>query len=99
LKKNGVKIKQNQVIHYSRRDPVSKKLNKEIKYMRSDIPCDDEFDVINWTEIRIKTKTNDELFDEINSIPQLLNTTENEKNLDLVSPFPTLRHDSLFDFD
>jgi hypothetical protein len=64
--------------------------------MRSVIPCDGDEEVINWTEIQIKTQSNEELLDEINSIPQLLNTTENEKNLDLVSPFPTLRHD--FDF-
>jgi hypothetical protein len=83
-------IKQNQIFHYSRRDPETNKLYKEIKFMRSLIPFLNEYENIKWCKIKSEYKSNDELLKEVELIPQILKKlNENDSNENLTTPFPT----------
>jgi len=62
-----------QIIHYSRRHPVTGYIHHSINWMRSVCPWSQELSSNEWVEIRRKTWTNDQLLSSVKTIPQLVN--------------------------
>jgi len=69
-----------QVIHYSRRDPNTGKVNKNIEWVRSICPWDERRSELTsqWERIARPTFTNEQLLLSIESTPRIINNTEDD---------------------
>lgn len=61
-----------QIIHYTRRDPVSGKLTKYVNWVRSVCPWDLSLSSNEWQHIERKKYTNGDLLSELEEIPRLV---------------------------
>ncbi|MGC4044316.1 MAG: phosphoglycerate mutase family protein [Armatimonas sp.] len=63
-----------QILHYTRRDPVTGKLNAHLDWMRSICPWDTSLSTNEWQPIERKTYSNTELLEMASHYPRLFST-------------------------
>lgn len=67
------KIQHCQILHYTRRDPVSGEISPIVKWMKSICPWDESLSKNEWEEIVRPIFNNEALLMEVNKVPQLIN--------------------------
>jgi len=67
------KIHHCQILHFTRRNPVTLEIEPIPKWFRSICPWDESLSSNTWEEIRRPTYTNDQLLQEVEKVPQLIN--------------------------
>lgn len=67
-----------QVIHYSRRSPLTGKVHNDIKWMRSICPWDTRLSPNEWRVIERPTYTNQCLLEAMDHIPRIVNNKEGD---------------------
>lgn len=79
------KIQHCQILHYTRRDPETGEIAAIPQWMRSICPWNTELSSNMWLPVQRPTYTNEQLWEEVAKVPQLINNKEGETEKDAQS--------------
>jgi len=73
------KLHRCQILHYSRRNPITGSIAPEPTWIKSSCPWSPHLARNEWEEIKRPTFTNQQLLEEVEKIPQLINNDEKKE--------------------